>query len=125
MRFGEYISQMVREYKLDAMLHPVAFARDGSFASWRNFVCTRALENQIYWLSLNRAGADWGKSIICPPWFEAEDELIEFGDSETFQVVTLDKEALKYSRETYPLTLDRLDDYFEIVSTKITANLSI
>jgi predicted amidohydrolase len=116
MRFSEYISKMVQEHKLDAMLHPVAFSRDGSFASWRSFVRTRALENQIYWLSLNRAGSGWGHSVFCPPWYESNNEVIVLNESESFHIIELDKNRLQQARKTYPLSLDRLADYSEIVS---------
>ena len=118
MRFGDYISTMVREHKLDIMLHPVAFYQDGTFASWRSFVCTRALENQIYWLSLNRAGEGWGHSKICPPWFEHENEVIELNDSEALKVVEIDRELLQYAEDNYPLKRDRLHDYSSIIYTQ-------
>ena len=111
MRFGEYVSMLARNYHLDVMLHPVAFSKDGTFASWRSFVCTRALENQVYWLSLNRAGEGWGHSIFCPPWFEHESEVLEFDESETLQIVELDRARLKHAEEKYPIIRDRLDDY--------------
>jgi nitrilase len=28
------------------------------------------MENQVYLLSLNRAGADYGGSVFCPPWLD-------------------------------------------------------
>ena len=114
MRFGEFISSFVREQQLDAILHPVAFYRDGSFASWRSFVCTRALENQVYWLSLNRAGKNWGHSIFCPPWFEDNAEVIELDESEAFTIIELDKARLRYAEENYPIKRDRRGDYVDL-----------
>jgi len=119
MRFGEYISTLVRQFRLDIILHPVAFYRDGTFASWRNFVCTRALENQVFWLSLNRAGPGWGKSIICPPWFEQQSEVFEFDESETYKIVEVDKKRLKLARKNYPLAIDRLNNYSELIATPV------
>lgn len=118
MRFGEYVSMIARKHKIDVMLHPVAFSFDGTFASWRSFVCTRALENQIYWLSLNRAGKGWGHSVFCPPWFESESEVLELDEMETLQVIDLDRAKLQYAAENYPIGMDRLDDYSNLeVST--------
>ena len=111
MRFGQYISKIVDERQIHIMLHPVAFSQDGSFASWRSFVCTRALENNIYWLSINRAGEGWGHSVFCPPWFESESEVVSLGETEELHRVELDHERLQYAKETYPIGYDRLSDY--------------
>lgn len=40
------------------------------FLAWHSFAVTRAMENQVYLLSLNRAGADYGGSVFCPPWLD-------------------------------------------------------
>jgi len=111
MRFGDYISMLIRDHDIDVMLHPVSFSQDGSFASWPSFVRTRALENQVYWLSLNRAGKDWGHSVVCPPWFEQESGVLELDESETLQMIELDRSRLKYAAEHYPIGRDRREDY--------------
>lgn len=116
MRFGEYIGEMVRQNQLDAILHPVAFYRDGSFASWRSFVCTRALENQVYFISLNRAGPGWGHSKFCPPWFENEDEVIELDEAERYFCYELDRTRLDIAESNYPLKKDRLEDYSKLLN---------
>ncbi len=114
MRFGEYVSRVARDHHVDVMLHPVAFSLDGSFASWRSFAGTRALENQVYWLSLNRAGKGWGHSVFCPPWFEHESDVIELDESETLQVIELDRSRLEYAAKTYPIEKDRWEDYSKL-----------
>ncbi|MEM7468112.1 MAG: carbon-nitrogen hydrolase family protein [Pseudomonadota bacterium] len=124
MRFGDYISTLVRNHQLDAMLHPVAFSTDGSFASWRSFVCTRALENQIYWLSLNRAGLGWGQSVFCPPWFEDESEVVQLGENESLRVIELDKAKLHSAVEKYPIKKDRRSDYVELSGDFMTSKSS-
>jgi nitrilase len=114
--FGDYVSMVARGHGIDVMLHPVAFSRDGSFASWPSFVRTRALENQVYWLSLNRAGSGWGGSIFCPPWFERQTEVIELDESETQQVIELDRSQLEHAAKNYPIDRDRLGDYSSLLS---------
>ncbi|MCK5146720.1 carbon-nitrogen hydrolase family protein [bacterium] len=111
MRFGEYVSHLVREYELDFILHPVAFTTDDSFPSWHPFVITRALENQIYWLSLNRAGEQWGCSIFCPPWIGDSVKPHIIGTEESMQFFEIDKSTIAQSRKSYPFHLDRLDFY--------------
>ena len=50
------------------MLHPSAFVRDATFAMWHRFVTTRAVENQVFVLSVSHAGPNFGDSVACPPW---------------------------------------------------------
>ncbi|MFT5505192.1 MAG: putative amidohydrolase [Gammaproteobacteria bacterium] len=122
MRFGEYIGEMVRRNELDVILHPVAFYQDGSFASWRSFVCTRALENQVYFISLNRAGSGWGYSRFCPPWFENENEVIELNEDEVFYCYKLDRTLLRNADASYPLKRDRIADYGDVLGKPFTVN---
>ena len=110
-RFAELISGMVERYNLDTILHPVAFAKDDSYPSWPHFVICRALENHVYFLSLNRAGEQWGQSMFCPPWIDDDTQPTVFGQGEEIRTFTLDKIELQIARETYPFRLDRLTDY--------------
>ena len=52
----------------DVVLHPSAFVRDATFAMWHRFVTTRAVENQVFVLSVSHAGPNFGDSVACPPW---------------------------------------------------------
>ncbi|MCP5097336.1 MAG: carbon-nitrogen hydrolase family protein [Chloroflexi bacterium] len=110
-RFSELIKRLVTEYQIDVMLHPVAFTKDGTFASWHHFVISRALEHQIYFLSLNRAGEAWGNSILCPPWIDEERHPVMFGEQEELCVFTIDKQVIQSVREQYPFRMDKLADY--------------
>ncbi len=110
-RFSDLIKRLVETYRVDAILHPVAFAKDGSFASWHHFVIARALEHQIYFLSANRAGPMWGNSILCPPWIDGEIMPLTMGEDEELHLFTLDKQSIQTARETYPFCKDRLTDY--------------
>lgn len=117
MRFPVFIHDLVRAHDLDVVLHPVAFAQDGSWPSWPAFATTRALENQVYWLSVNRSGPGWGHSIVCPPWVDDTVSAIEFGTDETLRTVQIERDAIDASRRTYPFREDALGDYATVVST--------
>lgn len=110
-RFSDLIKLLVDEHQVDVILHPVAFTRDGTFESWHHFVVCRALENQVYFLSLNRAGRAWGNSIFCPPWVDAHTKPIILGEKEEACVITIDKSVIRSIRGTYPFRQDRLANY--------------
>lgn len=109
LRFPELATRLANE-GAELILHPVAFTRDFSFASWHAFVTTRAMEHQLYWLSLNRAGASWGQSLFCPPLVDDDHSPVAFGSDEAWRWLTLEKQAMKEARERLPLTRDRRDD---------------
>jgi len=110
-RFPALARRLCREAGAELLLHAVAFCRDGSFASWHPFAVTRALENQVYLLSLNRAGAQWGESLFCPPWAEGEPPGERFGHGEELRFFELDRDAIRRARQRYPLRDDELPDY--------------
>jgi nitrilase len=110
-RFPEYLRHLVEQLKVNLILHPVAFTRDGTFASWHHFVITRAMENQVYFLSLNRAGNEWGESIFCPPWIDGERSPTVFGRGEEARVFELNVAEIAESRSSYDFSGDRLPDY--------------
>lgn len=110
-RFSELIKQLVVKHAVDAILHPVAFAKDGTFASWHHFVITRALEYQVYFLSLNRAGHAYGNSILCPPWIDDHTSPLTLGEEEEACIFTLDKQIIQSAKETYPFRKDMMADY--------------
>lgn len=120
MRFPTYIHGLVQRHQLDVVLHPVAFTRDGSWPSWPAFVTARALENQVYWLSINRAGCGWGGSMVCPPWVDDEREMLRFDETESLRVVTLSRDAIAHARATYPFREDALADYTPVLSADPT-----
>ena len=103
-RFTDYISSLVRRHKIDLLLHPSAFTMDGTFASWHPFMITRALEHQIFFASINRAGEDWGRSIVCPPWIDDEVTPTIFGEQEEYRMLDVTQEQIQDSRKKYPLS---------------------
>lgn len=110
-RFAHYVRSIVKAHDIDVILHPCAFAKDGTYASWHPFVITRALENQVYFLSLNRAGSDWGQSIFCPPWVDKEVSPTVFNHDETLEFFEISTTAIANSRATYPFRKDELENY--------------
>ncbi|MBN8411557.1 carbon-nitrogen hydrolase family protein [Halomonas cupida] len=109
LRFGE-LAARYRQQGVDLMLHPVAFTRDFSFASWHSFITTRAMEHQCYWLSLNRAGDDWGHSTLCPPLLTADIPAQPLSHQEGIVCRELDRQQLMEARARLPLARDRRDD---------------
>lgn len=110
-RFPELTRRLCLELGADLVLHTAAFYRDESYATWHSFSVSRAMENQVYLLSLNRAGPDYGGSIFCPPWMSDLSEARRFGDGECFIRLDVSPEALAEARRNYSFRTDRLDDY--------------
>lgn len=110
-RFSELIRVLVNTHQVDVILHPVAFTKDGSFASWHHFAICRALEYQVYFLSINRAGEMWGNSILCPPWIDDHVQPTILSEKEEAHLFIIDKNSIRAARETYPFRLDKLADY--------------
>ena len=106
LRFPELYRALAVTGGADVILHPVAFARDVSFPSWHSFAITRAMENQVWFLSLNRAGVDWGKSILAPPAMDDDHLPLIFGDGEEFRLLDLDDAAIQRAREVLPFRKD-------------------
>ena len=110
-RFPEYSRLLVEKFKLDFILHPVAFVEDDTFPSWHNFVITRALENHVYFLSINRAGQSWGNSIFCSPWIDQNTQPVVFGKDEEYKFFELFKDRLHTVKDNYNFSEDRLKSY--------------
>jgi len=111
MRFPELIRRLCGELGADVILHPVAFAQDLSFHTWKQFVVSRALENQVYFMSVNQSGDHFGQSIICPPWVDDKVQPEVFGQGEEFRVVEVDHKVIDQVRKDIPYRRDTLDDY--------------
>ena len=112
IRIPELARILTLKHGVDLILHCGAYYRDESFRTWHSFVMTRAMENQIFLLSLNRAGKTWGNSIFCLPWMDENTPPVHFADTdEDFRYLTVDKEQLLNAREEYTFLMDRLADY--------------
>ena len=92
-------------------LSAIDYSRE-AFATWHPFAISRAIENQIYFLSLNRAGKNWGNSLHCLPWMDENTHPINLPEhDERFEVVTLRKSEIRSVRENYTFLKDRLESY--------------
>ncbi len=112
IRIPELSRALAVDHDVNLLLHCGAYFRDESFSSWHSFAITRAMENQIYLLSLNRAGADYGGSIFCPPWIDDDQPAQSFEThDEDFKRLELDPALLLDVRSRYTFLKDRLDVY--------------
>ncbi len=110
IRFPELCRALTVNHGVDVVLHQGAYARDSTFLSWHSFACTRALENQIYLVSVNRAGADYGRSIVVPPWVDEDHPTTLLSDhDEDFVYMKMDKDTIASARAQYPFLKDRKD----------------
>ncbi|MBC8445068.1 MAG: carbon-nitrogen hydrolase family protein [Rhodospirillaceae bacterium] len=113
-RFPELTRTLALKHGVDLILHPVAFYRDSTFASWHQCVITRAIENQVHFLSLNRAGENYGDSVFAPPWIDGWKQPLEFGDKESFRVLEVDHAYTAEIRQAYPYRRDKVDNYDDL-----------
>lgn len=111
IRFPELCHTLCQHHGVDAILHCGAYFTDESYWSWHHFVVARALENQVYMLSLNRAGETWGGSVFCPPWVDETVPPDIFPKSETLRRFTLDTGLIEDVRRTYSFVADKKEDY--------------
>ena len=112
IRIPEMTRALVLEHDADLLLHCGAYFRDESFATWHSFVTTRAMENQIYLLSLNRAGSDYGDSLFCSPWMDENHPAVALAEHvEQFRIFELDPNLPAETRSMYTFLKDRHPKY--------------
>ncbi len=115
LRIPELTRSLVLDHGVDVILHCGAYFRDTSFATWHDFATTRALENQVFFLSLNRAGSDYGNSKFCYPWMDENQLPVSFPQhDELFINLEIDPAEIINARETYSFLKDRLPDYTKL-----------
>jgi nitrilase len=112
IRIPEMSRALVLEHDADLLLHCGAYFRDESFSTWHSFAITRAMENQAYLLSLNRAGKNFGNSLFCPPWMDEAHPADHFAEyAEEFRVLELDPDLPAKTRSVYTFLKDRHAQY--------------
>lgn len=112
IRFPELARTLVLDHGVDVILHCGAYYRDPSFATWHAFATARAIENQVFLLSLNRAGAQYGNSLFCYPWMDEDTHAENFSaHSEDLRVIAINRSALNVARDSYTFLRDRRDTY--------------
>ena len=119
-RFPDLTATLRRRHDIGLLIHPVAFYRDRTFPSWHHIAVARAVENQSYYLSLNRAGEEYGSSLWCPPWVDDELRPETFGTAEEFRYFSVDPEIIRRVRSEFTYDADRLSDYAGLASTLAT-----
>jgi len=112
IRIPELARCLTLRHGVELMLHCGAYARDASFATWHEFITARALENQLYLLSLNRAGVEFGGSAFCSPWMDETrpKDLFE-AHAEELRWFDVDAAEIARARRDYTFLGDRLPDY--------------
>lgn len=112
IRIPELTRTLALRHGAQLILHCGAYARDESFYSWHHFVVSRAMENQIYVLSLNRAGADFGGSLFCGPWVDEIAPAVAFPPYEEAMLsLEVDPARIETIRTRYSFLSDRFEDY--------------
>lgn len=112
IRMPELCRTLVVDHGIDIVLHTGAYARDPSFHTWHAFAQTRAVENQVYFVSLNRAGVHFGSSIVCPPWIDSSHLPVYFDHHrEECRLMTMERRDVLRARSDYTFLQDRLDNY--------------
>ena len=110
-RFPQLTTTLCQDHGVDLILHPVAFYRDSTFESWHQFSITRAIENQIHLLSLNRAGDMYGSSLFAPPWLDDQHQTEDFGTEETCRLLDVDMAYTNEIRRRYSYRSDQIENY--------------
>lgn len=114
IRFPELARTLCRRHGVELLLHCGAYYRDASYASWPHFVVARAMENQIYVLSLNRAGTRYGGSMFCPPWVDDARPMVRLAGEEALRVFEVDPELITGTRAQYSFLADARNDYAKL-----------
>lgn len=112
IRFPELSRALVLQHGVDVILHCGAYFRDPSFPTWHAFATARAIENQVFFLSLNRAGADYGNSLFCYPWMDETRGPDHFAQhDEDLRHITIDRNEMHQARADYTFLKDRRSSY--------------
>jgi len=112
IRIPELTRRLVLAHGVDMIFHSSAYGRDRSFHSWHQLAYSRAIENQVYFLSLNRAGEYFGKSIFCLPWMDEERVPKLFSDdNEVLEEIVVEHDEITLARERFPYLKDRRETY--------------
>lgn len=112
IRIPELARTLALRHGVQLIVHCGAYFRDESFATWHDFAATRALENQVFLLSLNRAGRDYGNSAFCRPWMDETHPMQVFDAyREELRRFEVTGEEIARARARYSFLADRLADY--------------
>jgi len=108
IRFPEPIRHLAVEKGISLLLHPGGWPRDEGFYTWHTFVTTRAVENTIYIMSTNWAGANNGGTVFCPPFIDGNKACLSRLETKPDVLIgTVDMAHLENVRDKYPYLKDR------------------
>lgn len=113
IRFPELTRHLALAEGIVLLLHLGGWPRDAAFYTWHTFVTTRAMENSIYIMSVNRAGEYNGCSVFCPPFVDNQTRPVRLGSEEGVLLGEVDLEHLKRIRSTYPFLQDRRPELYD------------
>jgi nitrilase len=113
IRFPELTRYLALQEKIVLLLHLGGWPRDAAFYTWHTFVTTRAMENSIYIMSVNRAGEYNGCSVFCPPFVDHETLPVSMGSEEGLLKGEVDLDHLQRIRSTYPFLKDRRPEIYD------------
>ena len=102
IRFPILSRQLAGECKVDLILHPSGFSRDFSFRTWNSFCETRAIENSVYFVSVNYSGDYWGDSKFNEPWIDEDHEPLVLGTEAGVLEGVVKRSTLDHVRKTLP-----------------------
>ena len=120
IRMPELTRSLAVDHGVQLILHCAAHGRDETFYSLHHFSVARAIENQVYFLTLNRAGEHYGSSLFCTPWVDESHPPLRFpAAAETFKTIEVDTALIESVRKNYPLLIDRIDDYSSICVRRV------
>jgi hypothetical protein len=70
------------------------------------------MEKELYLLSLNRAGEQYGDSLFCLPWMDKNQPEVHFSThDEDFRYFQIERPGIDEAREKFTFLKDRLSDY--------------
>ena len=94
------------KHNVDVLLHPAAFVRDVTFATWKSFRETRAIETSCYFIGLNYSGTTHGETTVVPPWVDdsgnPDTTAVSLGCDESWLVCDIQRSVLDHVRSTFP-----------------------
>ena len=90
-------------------------------AHWRTLIRARAIENQCYFIAVNRVGSDrdntfCGHSAIIDPWGEV---MVEAGESEALLTASIDLALVDEVRSRIPVLADRRPACYALAAQEV------
>ena len=109
------IAQLLADQDIRLLFVPAAFSLTTGPAHWEMLVRLRSVEIQGFVVGVQPAYnpelkyVPYGHSIIASPW---GDVILDAGQEETIEVVTLDLDEVKRIRQSFPLLAHRRKDLY-------------